>query len=1465
MLHLTLLGPPRIFRNQQPLTAFATVKAQALLFYLAVAGQAPLSRDTLTTLLWGEMAEAQARQNLRTVLYDLRRLVGDHLQIERQTVAFDRSSRYWLDVELLRRGLAPGSAEVDLAARQAAVDLYQGEFLSGFHVRQAPDFEAWMLHQREQLHVLVVETLFDLVRAYIQRAEYPSALAANRRLLFLDPWSEPAHRQQMLLLEQTGERAAALAQYATCRRILLAEFGVEPLPETMALCERIRAGGGQRPRVAEAAPAPQQPQTSAPAPADGQRTAHPAGTTREAVEQHLPARMPGHHLPRRIELYGRQAELDSLRTWVLNEGCRLVGIFGIGGQGKTALAIAFAHTLAEAAQARHPADGRAAGFAGVLWRSLIHAPPLAEVLQEWLAALAGEEAAVLPVRPDQQLSLLLEHLRRRRCLLILDNLESILQSDTRGSYRPGYEAYAELIRRIAEEQHRSCLLLTSRERPQELMRLHENSASVRLLSLAGLPSDAGQQMLRIGGLAGAAADLDKLVQHYSGNPLGLKLVAETIHSVFAGDIGAFLQAETLVFDDIRAVLDQQFERLPPLERELMLWLAIVREPSPFAVLRDLLGQPTASRPLLEAVRALLRRSLLERDGDSFGLQNVVLEYCSELLTETIGRELISAPSDRLATPAAASFLNRFALTLAQSKEYVRASQTRLLLQPVAEQLVQAFGSAGAKRCLQEALVRLRTTTPSRGYAAANLLHLLLHLEADLRGTDCSGLIFRQLSLRRVSLPEANFAGATLIDSVFSEPFGFIYMAAFSPDGRSIAASTSEGAIYIWNSADQQLVRVIQAHHRSVPDLAFARRTTAEGATELLLASAGDDQRVGVWSLDADTADPFAIRLAHPQQQLLLAVSFHADCRRLTSVAENGEVFVWDIDTPAQAGLLYHFATLPSRRRLVAFSADGETMAIGNREGDVQLWDVARGAARSVISVPTSSLIALALRGDGCLLATGGKEGRIMIWSLPDGRLQRVIETSVGVHTCLAFNADGSLLASAHEDRVIRLWSLDAQEDTQLRHTLPGHTHSIWSLHFSPPPATDGGLHPVGDRAEQPQLLVSGSTDQSVRVWDTATGQALYTLHGQPRAFGGLAIARGPRPDETIADAAVSGWLLVAAGFDHLVHVWEGHSAQVGARRRSLRGQRGPLYSVALSDDGQMVAGAGADRTICLWDSRSGRLLQTYHGHTNGILCVVFQPGGALLASGDIDGRVLLWRNDGLTQPSHQAGESGAIQTALVRLQANAHRVHKLAFSPDGRLLAVCGTGRTIRLWDTAQPHIPELIEARRTAEEPDEQDGFSLAFSPDGSILASGGNRLIHLWDVADGPERQRACAAPPPRLLRQHTSWVLALAFSPDGTDLASGGSDGTVCVWDVASGKLRAVLSGHTETIYDVAFSPDGGVIFSCSYDGTVRVWDRQNGKVVATLEIERPYAGMNISGVTGITEAQRTALKALGAVEV
>jgi DNA-binding SARP family transcriptional activator len=243
-LGLTLLGTAEVRLNGELITSFGSAKTQALLFYLAVASRTH-SRPTLAGLLWADMPEADARANLRQVLTKLRRILAPHLDITRQTVAFDRDSAYWLDVEEFQTKVADsGEAATDTAVEllREAAGLYRGDFLAGFYVRDAPLFEEWALTQQTQLRTTALQALHKLSRFFAQRGDYENAIVYTRRLLVLEPWDESAHRDLMRLLAWGGQRGAALAQYETCRRTLEEELGVEPSEETAALYELIRTG-----------------------------------------------------------------------------------------------------------------------------------------------------------------------------------------------------------------------------------------------------------------------------------------------------------------------------------------------------------------------------------------------------------------------------------------------------------------------------------------------------------------------------------------------------------------------------------------------------------------------------------------------------------------------------------------------------------------------------------------------------------------------------------------------------------------------------------------------------------------------------------------------------------------------------------------------------------------------------------------------------------------------------------------------------------------------------------------------------------------------------------------------------------------------------------------------------------------------------------------------------------------------
>ncbi|MEP0884028.1 NB-ARC domain-containing protein [Trichocoleus sp. ST-U3] len=359
------------------------------------------------------------------------------------------------------------------------------------------------------------------------------------------------------------------------------------------------------------------------------------------------------------QFYGREEELFQLQQWTIEEHCRIVALLGMGGIGKSTLAVKLALQIQTE-------------FEIVVWRSLRNAPPLEELLESILSFLLrvrGEEP-VISRTLDGKLSKLMECLRSSRCLLILDNAETILSSGERaGQCRDGYEGYSQLLQTVGEVPHQSCLLLTSREKPSAIALLEGEKSKVRSLSLKGLKAEAGRELFQQKGqFAGSEAEWSLLSKHYGGNPLALKLVAAASQELFNGTIAEVLkyaQQGVLVFEHICDLLEGQFNRLSVMELEVMYLIAISREPVSFAELEKAIVTVASKRKLLEAMNSLLIRSFIEKDGEYFWVQPIVMEYVTERLVEQGGSDIETQQIEPLRSHT---------LVKAQVKDYVQQVQ-----------------------------------------------------------------------------------------------------------------------------------------------------------------------------------------------------------------------------------------------------------------------------------------------------------------------------------------------------------------------------------------------------------------------------------------------------------------------------------------------------------------------------------------------------------------------------------------------------------------------------------------------------------------------------------------------------------------------------------------------------------------------------------------------------------------------
>lgn len=502
---------------------------------------------------------------------------------------------------------------------------------------------------------------------------------------------------------------------------------------------------------------------------------------------------------------------------------------------------------------------------------------------------------------------------------------------------------------------------------------------------------------------------------------------------------------------------------------------------------------------------------------------------------------------------------------------------------------------------------------------------------------------------------------------------------------------------------------------------------------------------------------------------------------------------------------------------LAVRSDGRVLATGGIDGTVRLWDARSAEAiTEPITGHVGAVLSLAFAPSGQTLFSGGADGAVLIWNLQDRNSPGQPVTNVlGAALSIATSADGKRLAIGTSDHSVFVWDLP---NWRLERQFTEHLSDVTVVVFA-----------------SNTILLSGSTDRTIREWDLKNGvRRGEPWRGHDSAVRTLAVREGGRT-------------VVSSGDDGTVRTWSpetGHETEPPVRSHEtgtalvlvqgtasmatagpmdtwrlwssertsglavvLRHSGGSVGGISFSPDGRFLAAASSDNTLSMWDVTTQR--QVWHvvaAERRGLSDVTFMPDGRSIITVGGDGALSMW--------SARAGK------LLAAANPRSGELWGVAASPDGRIVATAGADHLVRLWDVRSLH--------QVSELPGHEDQVDkVDFSPDGHTLASSGkDRTIRLWNVSTGDQIGEP--------LTGHTNFVWDIAFSPNGKLLASTGADGTIRIWDILSQRARQTLRVDSATD-GVAFSPDGDRIASSGADRLVRIWDVDSGS-----ELHEPLIG-------------------------
>lgn len=1066
--------------------------------------------------------------------------------------------------------------------------------------------------------------------------------------------------------------------------------------------------------------------------------------------------------PPHMDIFGRREELAWLNKKSA-EGVKIFCLVGTGGIGKSTLARNWADAFVDESDA-------------VIWISFKNRPDPLAVFRKICQLLVPE--CTIPLKSVfEHIDDLIGLLTYKKAIIILDNMESIMKSgDETGEFIEGFSYIERFLKRFADITTQSNVLLTTRELPNCIEYLANSHSTIcRFYNLPGLDKEAVKQIVAFHGLTWKSEEnLEKFSEHHGGSPYAITLASSTVLSDYGGVIDSYVESASKLPSKLIKLLDTQIVRLSALQKTILYLLAVERVPVSLQGILDSLIHSYFEDEIKDALSQLRHKSLLEpvNENGCYYIQNVLCDYA----TDQICKEMTGCIINVIKTKEMSSddlLLRDLHIITATASHEIREAQMRTLVKPIYKNVSARFGAARVRPELYNAIRSIGSDPSTVGFAVGTLVTMMLQTAEELNGLDLSETLLWSCDFEFCDLIDTDFRGSDLRLSRFREVLDAVSCVAFGKDNDEIFFGTSDGKIHVQNLKENSL-SAKKIHSGYVRGMAYDRKNGS-------LLTVGEDRKLHV----LDPENLLEKEVVETENHSLRFVSLSKEGRRIYG-GDGGLIVQSDGNR-----ILREECPDSGIVRDGCFQGE-ETVAFVTENGLVKCggFMTSPSEMKSIV-LENQSLWCITPIEKGYLVA--GKQGKIVML---DENLNRTGPDFEGANSPIWHIVSGNNYYVAATS-IGALLFFD-KTTGMIRYRIAAHENWIRALSVS----ADGNY------------LISGSADQSVKIFKESTRELRFDLAGESLNF--LAVAD-------------TGRSLVAGGTDGLLHCWDHASCKP---RRIHRPYNAWVRALSYSSAADCVAIGYGTGAIELWDLKKDKFVQIGVHPGGDVWALDFHPEFPMFLSAGEDGKVLQWNKDSLGNWNYR------------EVYDFGKWAIECKYSSDGKKIA-CGD---------ALGHVAVIdgasVEDLPLQERPDQ--AWGIAWSKDDKhIVVAERSAMLRFWQIGEG---KPVCVSVP----SESANWDVA--FTEDGTTAAAVGDrgyitfarDNKIKVCKLSEGRLQAVAPCKEKNAFVAA--GDDGIVLETDLDGNV----------TKRFVPDRQYSRLKVENAINVSDFQLSSIRQFGGID-